>query len=449
MGFSNSKNNRSIIIKKNAAKILEKLNEIDIEKDKHKYLCLSCIYGAFLGDSMGSCCEFSPPSKENHTFIFQYTDGIFAPGEVTDDSEMAISAAFAYIDIINEDPSKHQDLLYYYFGLWSRSKPKDIGLATINALKNFKGQNIEKAKFNYQHVKTVNWDSLANGFLMRISTFITYYYFSHLDKIYSTINNYEKNKEINKDLIDLYNDIYIESSKNTEITHPNYENGISSAVFTLLVLFGMVTKDASEVYSLFIKITSSTNFFDYHQKDKQQKLCCESALKKYKGIIDEVESNKISPVDIMIGYYIHGFKLSIYFVKKLADKKILIEDDAYYKIMCDVCDAGGDTDTNCAIVGVMIGPLIGYKNFNDKYFNTLIKFIPKERPEYNSAFMYIYVDYLEKKFLKEDEKKLKGKTDENKEQTIPEKKEKDDKLKKTAFKLIEDFSTKEIDINNL
>ena len=35
------------IIKNNIEKIVNKLDDIDIEEDKHKYLCLSCIYGAF------------------------------------------------------------------------------------------------------------------------------------------------------------------------------------------------------------------------------------------------------------------------------------------------------------------------------------------------------------------------------------------------------------------
>ena len=53
----------------------------------------------------------------------------------------------------------------------------------------------------------------------------------------------EKDQELTDDIINLYYDIFVESSKNTEITHPNYENGISSAVFTLLVYVSMVTKD--------------------------------------------------------------------------------------------------------------------------------------------------------------------------------------------------------------
>ena len=93
----------------------------------------------------------------------------------------------------------------------------------------------------------------------------------------------------------------------------------------------------------------------------------------------------------------HGFKLSVYYLYKYPEMAENQDTDLYYKIMCDVCDYGGDTDTNCAIVGAMIGPLIGYKNFSKELFDTFIKFIPEERCQFNSAFMYVYVDYLEKK----------------------------------------------------
>ena len=166
-----------------------------------------------------------------------------------------------------------------------------------------------------------------------------------------------------------------------------------------MTLTGMVTKDASKVYSLFKKITKCKKFFDCH-KDKHQHLIAKEVQKKYEQIIKEVETKKISPVYNLMGYYIHGFKLSVYNVKKLADMGKKLEDDIYYKIMCEICDFGGDTDTNCAIVGAMIGPLIGYKNFNKKYFDEFIRFVPYQRCQFNSAFMYIYVDYLEEQILK-------------------------------------------------
>ena len=437
------------IIKKNVKKIATILSEIDEKNEKDKYLCLSCIFGAFLGDSMGSICEFSSPSKDNHKGIFAYKNGIFAPGEVTDDSEMAMSAAFAYIDAINEDPSIIQDLLYYYFCLWRCTGPKDMGHATQSALRFWNCQSIQDTEFNYKMVSQYNWDSLANGFLMRISTFIVFYYYTHLDNIEKVIQNYvsKENNEITKELKDLYYDIYHESSKNTEITHPNYENGISSAVFTLMTLTGMVTNDPNKVYNLFLKIVSSKNFFDEHQKNKREIYSARIVQEKYAAIIKEVESDKITPVISMMGYYIHGFKLSVYFVKQLIDIKI--DENTYYKIMCDVCDFGGDTDTNCAIVGAMIGPLIGYKNFKKEYFDEFINFIPEERCQFNSAFMYIYVKYLEEKLLKKEGNQEQSKKDENTSIQNPSSSFKGSDNKKvnfkyTAYKKILEFLNQEI-----
>jgi ADP-ribosylglycohydrolase len=165
---------------------------------------------------MGSFCEFTKPSKDNHLSIFDNILRTFAPGEVTDDREMAISAAFAYIDSINEPPSRLQDIIYYYFCIWRFSHPKDIGNATSTALRFWnKEKTSEETKFDYKGVKASNWDSLANGFLMRISTFITYYYYTHLENIYNIIQNFFKNEinDITKEIISLYLDIYKESSK--------------------------------------------------------------------------------------------------------------------------------------------------------------------------------------------------------------------------------------------
>jgi ADP-ribosylglycohydrolase len=348
------------------------------------------------------------------------------------------------MDIINNESWNIQDLIYYYYCIWRCSGPKDIGNATSTALRFWNQKNsIHETKFNYDLVKYANWGSLANGFLMRISTFITYYYYSHLDNIYNVIQNYNfEEKDLTDDMVKLYYDIYIESSKNTEITHPNYENGISSAVFSLLVFISMVTKDANKAYSLFKKIASSQKFLNVHE-GKYVLYMAKQAQNKYLKIIQEVESDKLQPVYSQMGYYIHGFKLSIYYLKKIGEMGKTIEDDYYYKIMCDVCDFGGDTDTNCAIVGAMVGPLIGYKNFNDKYFDRFIRFVPEDRCQFNSAFMYIYVNCLEEKFLKQKKQEKEEKTQNN--SNIEEKSTKDEKKDETCEKKDEKKENKEVE----
>jgi hypothetical protein len=111
-----------------------------------------------------------------------------------------------------------------------------------------------------------------------------------------------------------------------------------------------------------------------------------------------------------MGYYQHAFKLSIYYLVKYPDMGENQNKNLYYEIMCDVCDRGGDTDTNCAIVGTMIGPLIGYKNFKPDLFSRFINFVPKRRSQFNSAFAYVYVNYLEEKLLNKDNQKIENNT---------------------------------------
>ena len=419
------------------------LYQLDPEKEPHKYLCLSCIFGAFMGDSIGSCCEFSYENPKNHLNIFKYENGIFRPGEVTDDSEMAMSAAFAYIDIINENPDIIQNLLYYYYGIWRCSGPKDIGGATTSALRFFFGEeSILKTKFSNKIVKQTNWDSLANGFLMRISTFITYYYYTHIKIIYDTIKKYfdkdNSNDDLPDEILNLYLDIFKESYKNVEITHPNYENGISSAVFTLMTYVGMVTKDARKVFQIFNHISKSKKFLESHE-EKSIKFYAGLVQDKYVKIISDITSNKHFSVYNQMGYYLHGFKLSVYFLHKYPEMGENKDDDLYYKIMCEVCDKGGDTDTNCAIVGAMIGPLIGYKNFKQDLFERFIRFVPDRRCQYNSAFMYVYVKYLEEKLNNQSN----NENNEKNETKVEEKKEAEDNQKPLDLKEKKEEQTQE------
>lgn len=74
--------------------------------------------------------------------------------------------------------------------------------------------------------------------------------------------------------------------------------------------------------------------------------------------------------------------------------------------MFDICNLGGDTDTNCCIVGGVIGPLIGLNNFGnyeDKkqgktkyYLNDTMTFIPLsgyKRPIIYSPALGVFLFY--------------------------------------------------------
>ena len=63
--------------------------------------------------------------------------------------------------------------------------------------------------------------------------------------------------------------------------------------------------------------------------------------------------------------------------------------------MNKICTYGGDTDTNAAIVGTVIGPLIGYKAFGEEEFSQMFKLIPQKRSIFVPALMVNYINFLQ------------------------------------------------------
>ena len=96
-----------------------------------------------------------------------------------------------------------------------------------------------------------------------------------------------------------------------------------------------------------------------------------------------------------MGYYIHAFKLTLYFLCQFEYIETNHPEKKYREIMNQICNIGGDTDTNCCIVGAVIGPLIGMKYFG-KELNTMIELIPPGREIYSVALIVLFVIYLKK-----------------------------------------------------
>ena len=113
-----SDNQKMNNFKKNINKINTFLKTIIQSPTLDIFKVLSCIFGAFLGDAMGAFCEFEKP-KDNSKNIFRTSNTVIGgvPGQVTDDSEMALSLAYAIMD----NPKKEEllvDYIYFYYGAW-------------------------------------------------------------------------------------------------------------------------------------------------------------------------------------------------------------------------------------------------------------------------------------------------------------------------------------------
>ena len=98
-----------------------------------------------------------------------------------------------------------------------------------------------------------------------------------------------------------------------------------------------------------------------------------------------------------MGFYKHAFNLTVYYLSifddEIKNKKVSLKD-FYTNMIFDISDFGGDTDTNGAIVGIVMGPLVGMENFDRKYFDIFLNFYSRERLIYTNVFMYFYANYL-------------------------------------------------------
>ena len=395
--FYNSDNLNLNIFEKNIKAVKQKIYSIIKNKKENQdlYIILSTIYGAFLGDSMGSFCEFRTFNKENHLLIFNNnSSNIFMPGQVTDDSEMAMSLAYAIMDNGNYN-SLNQHMIFYYYLIWYYSRPLDMGFTTSTALSTLQysenvniTQNIFSEEIK-QYISIQNSKSLANGLLMRISPLLCWFYMIN--------KNYIKNileSKTSKKYYELYYKIYIEVEKDSQITHPNRENAVAGAILIFMGICAMEQKYSGLDILKMTNILFEDNKFNLSKEENILKNHFINIIQDYtkEGFN---EDNYFKSVNNSIGYYLHAFKLTLYYLYRLDDmKKNMNIKEIYNKIIFSICDFGGDTDTNAAIVGMILGPLIGLENFDDKYLDIFLSFYSRHRVIYTNVFMYFYAKYL-------------------------------------------------------
>ena len=363
------------------------------------YNVLSCIYGAFYGDILGSFCEFSDPNKNNHKKIFKNLP-VFGGqiGQVTDDSEMAMSLAYAIMD----NPSKETldvNYLYFYYGAWFKSGPLDIGDTTRNAFKAFDFKQCHPKKSHFKNIEyniyDNNFESLSNGFLMRKSTFIAWLFY----RFYGEINKALSEIKDTEPLLNLYKKIKDLCRIDNICTHPNAEGDVASSFYCLLAL-GILCKLRPNNILYKLECLCQSEYFKTKGDENDKKfsnffLTFLNTFKSpnfdfYNFFGNKQSSNCVNSK--AIGWYGHAFKLVIYYLLNY-DKYEQVT--GFETIMNEICDLGGDTDTNCCIVGGIIGPIFGMENFGNN-FKRALGLIPPNRDIYSIALMIPYIIYLQK-----------------------------------------------------
>ena len=400
----------------NIKKLSQKILSIKKEESLDEYMSFSCILGAFMGDALGDDCEFEEYNLENYKKIMS-SKGPWPPGEITDDSEMALSISYAIMDSPYLS-TLNQKYIFFYHGIWISTNPIAAGAATKNALRKFDYKQHTSLLYNETKeeeennnkvmqdivdvINKINIKTLANGHLMRSSTFHVWYYYMHKVEIKELLKENEKTN-----YLILYNNIKNELIKDSSLTHPNEEMPIIASIFSLMVQCALLEYSSKEILNK-MNILLSNEIFD-----KEDSL----ELKVKKFINDTIEDFKKPDFDKNIyfknifefmGYYVHAIRLSLYYLYDFDNIIPMKGFTKYRSIMNDISNFGGDTDTNSAIVGQIIGPLIGFENFGNKELKKILNHVSPSRFQYSASLVYFFVDYLEKNYNKPIEKNIKN-----------------------------------------
>ncbi|OMJ75972.1 hypothetical protein SteCoe_24781 [Stentor coeruleus] len=271
---------------------------------------LGCVFGAFIGDALGSALEFKNEiSSEMLAEALEMKGGIFGNGhgQVTDDSELAMCIIHGLNDTL---PKFSAESIAKYYKKWVLTDPFDIGITTARAFNLFTTKNSKFSQWATQSARNHNQNSLSNGSFMRCSPLAVYC-----------------RKLSIEDLIKVV-------TKDVTMTHPN-EIIIQSQIFYVIFLSHLIEnpQDRSGAWT----------------KARQYLNSCNDEVKSW---VKDIEESPPMLATNHIGYAKIAFDHTF--------RQILNQEINFENSMRQILLKGGDTDTNAAIVGAMIGAYVGY-----------------------------------------------------------------------------------------
>ena len=314
-----------------------------------------CI-GAAIGDSIGSYCEFRNFAIEDNELEEAMTmpgGGTWGTqvitGQVTDDTELAISLSYGLCQIIKSESKKFDlKLIANEYNKWNESGPFDRGFCTRAVL--FFAPNVvqmKKKAISYDLEKKNQYKSegnLANGALMRCMPLILYGY---------NLN---------------YDNLYILMKLDAGLTHANYYIFLINTCYAIMVLYLLKcdkneknkNKNAyNEMIAWLIQQTENKG------KSRNEIARYEAAKIILQDWLKPVNGNDLKQLQTATKF--KGFV-------KIAFQRCcfhLLHNNSYSDAIKQTVGEGGDTDTNACIVGGLIGSLYGLKGIPKKYIENI------------------------------------------------------------------------------
>lgn len=317
-----------------------------------------CLLGLACGDAAGATLEFD--NRELTEKIVKNAMKMpgggklhVGNGQYTDDTELAISLAIALVDKHPKDGYPLNNVASMY-SKWYYSGPFDIGMTCSRA---FCVKNKDNISEEMMRCALNSYVSEANGSLMRIAPLAVW---AHSEPEY----------------------VYTQYAKlDALLSHPNIVCQECNAVYIVAITY--LLKHHGDFEGAISHLDDYvTNFVYSKVKDWYFK-----------------DSLDIDLIDCKthIGHVKHAFTLAIYFLRN---------NETYENSILKTLLKGGDTDTNAAIVGALIGTLHGASSIPNYMKDPVLMFnvddselddnkIGYSRPNiYNSSNILALTKYL-------------------------------------------------------
>jgi ADP-ribosyl-[dinitrogen reductase] hydrolase len=295
---------------------MSSLNRIKDFIYKNKTMDLDKLRGGFiglaLGDALGAPHElsFSVPVTK-YTGVLQYPipwkprfqkKKYSVVGQITDDTSMSVALLRS---ILKNKDWVYEDILKTYLE-WANSGIKFLGYNTRDLFKGIK--TIRGYENRYKKKDLSNCQS--NGSLMRAYPLVILFY-----------------------MYPNYQEAYLKALKDTKLTNPSIINQDCTLVYLTAVLFLLKKVNPNEIV---------TTIYKYAQTDEVKQVIV-SAIKQEERDITKQK-----------GWVLHAIYLC---VRSL----LFILTYSYSSIINWIITQGGDTDTNAALVGSLLGTYLGEK----------------------------------------------------------------------------------------
>lgn len=320
--------------------------------DKKKGL----MYGICIGDTLGARYEFYDRTKVSSMLTNDFKNnhlpvlggGFFkiAVGQLTDDSEMSIEL----LGVLAERGKYNQKAAAKAYIKWYKTEPIDIGQTIEKAINSFTSGISKNKSDMLLNAQRYNSTSLSNGTLMRIAPIALLHNKYSLKHLKSFVK------------------------KDCELTHPHNLVIEVSWLFTYATIMALSGKDKNIIFETLLKECKIPNVY----------LLLLAAIRRPEPtILDGSEIVNDNPK--YQGYLGIAFQNAIY---------ELMNGKSFEESLVNVIRRGGDTDTNCAVVGALLGSYYGFESIPSDWVQAVENCSVERNSLYNTKLINDYLSKL-------------------------------------------------------